>query len=214
MKAESDVCLVVPQKEVCYAAYSGDLAPILMVLGAAVSLASGRGRRRVALTDFYRGDGIEKNVLEPGEIVTAIELPEPANGLRAGYRKLRIRDTIDYPEMGVAAALRLDYRYTRPFLDEPQMRPRRPVAHAKLPRRSGQRFRLPDRLQQPNLARAKGVVTVDDHPQTQPTFPGSGRRIPIARRRVLSWARLKSRHGLSPQRSNGPTPSTAATPAP
>ena len=30
MKADGDVCLVVPQKERCYAAYSGDLAPVLM----------------------------------------------------------------------------------------------------------------------------------------------------------------------------------------
>lgn len=39
MKAESDVCLVVPQKEVCYAAYSGDLAPIFGVLACSVELA-------------------------------------------------------------------------------------------------------------------------------------------------------------------------------
>jgi 4-hydroxybenzoyl-CoA reductase subunit beta len=106
MKAESDICLVVPQKEVCYAAYSGDLAPVLMVLGARVSLASIRGKRSVLLKDFFRGDGIEKNVLEPGEILVAVEIPEGV--VRAGYRKLRIRDTFDYPEMGVAAALRLD----------------------------------------------------------------------------------------------------------
>jgi 4-hydroxybenzoyl-CoA reductase subunit beta len=108
MKAESDICLVVPQKDVCYAAYSGDLAPILLVLGASVSLASANRRRTVALKDFYRGDGIEKNILEPGEIIVAIEIPEESTRLRAGYRKLRVRDTMDYPEMGVAAALRLD----------------------------------------------------------------------------------------------------------
>jgi 4-hydroxybenzoyl-CoA reductase subunit beta len=108
MKAESDECLVVPQKETCYAAYSGDLAPVLMVLGASVELASPRGSREVPLTRFYRGDGIEKNVLARDELLVSIRIPEESASLRHGYRKLRVRDTLDYPEMGVAAALRLD----------------------------------------------------------------------------------------------------------
>jgi len=108
MKAESDVCLVVPQKEVCWAAYSGDLAPILGVLGAVVEIAGPAGRREVPVTGFYVGDGIRKNVLRPGEIVVAIRMPPEAAVLRSGYRKLRARDTLDYPEVGVAAALRLD----------------------------------------------------------------------------------------------------------
>lgn len=108
MKAESDECLVIPQKETCYAAYSGDLAPVLMVLGASVELASAGGRRTVPLTEFYRGDGIEKNVLRKDEVLVSIRIPREAAGLRAGYRKLRVRDTLDYPEMGVAAAADLD----------------------------------------------------------------------------------------------------------
>ncbi|NNE44739.1 MAG: 4-hydroxybenzoyl-CoA reductase subunit beta, partial [Gemmatimonadetes bacterium] len=108
MKAESDECLVIPQKEICYAAYSGDLAPVLMVLGASVELASPDGRRTVDLREFYRGDGIEKNVLKPDEIIVAIRIPEEASTYRAGYRKLRVRDTLDYPEMGAAAAVSLN----------------------------------------------------------------------------------------------------------
>jgi 4-hydroxybenzoyl-CoA reductase subunit beta len=108
MKAESDECLVIPQKETCYAAYSGDVAPALLVLGASVELAKGDRRRVVPLVEFYRGDGIEKNVLERGEILVAIRIPDDAARLRSGYRKLRTRETLDYPEMGVAAALRTD----------------------------------------------------------------------------------------------------------
>ena len=108
MKAESDICLVVPQKEICYAAYSGDLAPVLMVLNASVRLASAGGERTVALTEFYRGDGIERNVKKPGEILVSIEIPDSAATLWSGYRKLRVRDTLDYPEMGVAAAVRFE----------------------------------------------------------------------------------------------------------
>ncbi|GJM43430.1 MAG: oxidoreductase [Gemmatimonadota bacterium] len=108
MKAESDECLVIPQKEICYAAYSGDLAPLLGCLGAVLELASPTGRREVPVSEFYQGDGITKNVLGENELVVGIVLPDGARALRAGYRKLRLRDTIDYPEMGVAAAVKLD----------------------------------------------------------------------------------------------------------
>ena len=108
LKAESDECRVIPQKEVCYAAYSGDLAPVLMTLGASLDLASAAGRRTIALADFFRGDGIERNVKRPEEIVVAVILPPEAATLRSGYEKLRHRDTLDYPEVGVAAALGVD----------------------------------------------------------------------------------------------------------
>jgi len=108
MKAESDECLVIPQKETCYAAYSGDLAPLLGCLEAVLELASARGRREVRVSEFYEGDGIRKNVLEKGELIVGIRIPESSNSLRAGYRKLRLRDALDYPEAGVAAAMRLD----------------------------------------------------------------------------------------------------------
>ncbi|MAF26732.1 MAG: FAD binding domain-containing protein [Gemmatimonadota bacterium] len=106
MKAEGDECLVVPGTETCYAAYSGDLAPLLMVLGASLEIASASGRRTVPLSDFFQGDGISGNVLRTGELLTAVLIPEEAAGLRAGYRKLRPREAMDYPEMGVAAAVR------------------------------------------------------------------------------------------------------------
>lgn len=108
MKAESDTCLVIPQQETCYAAYSGDLAPLLGCLEAVLELASADGTRTVEVSEFYEGDGIRKNVLRKGELIVAVRIPESSNTLRAGYRKLRLRDALDYPEMGVAAAMRLD----------------------------------------------------------------------------------------------------------
>jgi 4-hydroxybenzoyl-CoA reductase subunit beta len=108
MKADGDVCLVVPQKERCYATYSGDLAPVMMVLDATYHLAGFDGRRAVPARAFYGGDGIERNVKRPEEILTHVTLPAASRGLRADYRKLRVRDAFDYPMMGVAASLRLE----------------------------------------------------------------------------------------------------------
>ncbi len=105
MKAEGDNCLVVPQKERCYATFSGDLAPAFIVLGARVKLVSASGEREVELARFYDGDGIKRHVLRAGEMIASVEVPEPPPGLRAQYRKLRLRDAFDYPEMGLAVSL-------------------------------------------------------------------------------------------------------------
>lgn len=107
LKAEGDACHVVPQKERCYATFSGDLAPVLAVLGATVELAGPEGRRSLSLPQLYdaAGDGIKRLALRPGEIVVAVRLPPEASQARAAYLKLRIRPAFDFPELGVAAAL-------------------------------------------------------------------------------------------------------------
>jgi 4-hydroxybenzoyl-CoA reductase subunit beta len=108
MKADGDVCLVVPQKEKCYATYSGDLAPVLMTLDASFHLAGFAGARAVKAREFFAGDGIAKNLKRPEEIITHVTIPRTSRGMMADYAKLRVRDSFDYPMVGVAASLRLD----------------------------------------------------------------------------------------------------------
>jgi 4-hydroxybenzoyl-CoA reductase subunit beta len=108
MKADGDVCLVVPQKDICYAIYAGDTAPILMTLGASFVISGYEGERTIPASEFYRPDGIRKNVLARGQILTEIRLPAEASLARCGYMKLRLRDSFDFPDMGVAAALWLE----------------------------------------------------------------------------------------------------------
>jgi 4-hydroxybenzoyl-CoA reductase subunit beta len=108
MKADGDVCLVVPQKEVCYAVYSGDTAAILLALDAVFTLHGFSGAREVKAREFFQPDGIRKNVMSRGDIITRITLPAEAARCRSGYLKLRLRDSFDFPDAGVAAALWLD----------------------------------------------------------------------------------------------------------
>jgi 4-hydroxybenzoyl-CoA reductase subunit beta len=108
LKADGDDCLVVPQKEICYATYSGDLAPVFMVLDSIFHLAGPEGQRSVHSSKFFTHDGITRNVKLPEEILTQISIPKTSLGLKAAYKKLRVRDNMDYPVMGVALALRLD----------------------------------------------------------------------------------------------------------
>jgi 4-hydroxybenzoyl-CoA reductase subunit beta len=107
MKADGDVCLVVPQKEICYAVYAGDTAAPLLALDATLSIRGIEGQRDVPARDFYQPDGIRKHVLERGDILTHVTLPAGAERYRSGYAKLRLRGTFDFPDAGVAAALRL-----------------------------------------------------------------------------------------------------------
>ncbi|MCZ6690829.1 MAG: FAD binding domain-containing protein [Planctomycetota bacterium] len=106
LKADGDVCLVVPQKEICYATYSGDIAPVLLVLDASFVLRGLEGDRTIRAREFFQPDGIRKHVMKKGEIITHIEIPEESADLRAAYQKLRLRDSFDYPVLGVAAAVR------------------------------------------------------------------------------------------------------------
>ena len=110
LKADGDRCHVVPQREKCYATYSGDLAPALEVLDASVEIAGPRGRRRVPLAELYdaHGDGIRRLHLAPGELLVAVEIPAGSRGRAASYRKLRVRPSFDFPELGVAASARLE----------------------------------------------------------------------------------------------------------
>jgi len=103
---------------VCFATFSGDLAPALLALGADVDIAGPAGKRSIPLNKLYigfarqdvpvsetQGDGKFYLSLRPGEIVTAVRAKNTP-GLRSAYDKIRIRKSIEYPVAGVAVALK------------------------------------------------------------------------------------------------------------
>ncbi len=108
LKRGGETCHVAPQGKHCHAAFSGDLAPVLLVLGAQVELLSARGARWVPLPALYRDDGAAHLALEPGEVLARVRLPAREPGLACGYRKARVRGGMDFPLAAVAVALTLD----------------------------------------------------------------------------------------------------------
>jgi 4-hydroxybenzoyl-CoA reductase subunit beta len=54
------------------------------------------------LTEFFELDGITRNVLASGELVTHLTLPDDISNWRGDYQKLRQRESWDFPEVGVA----------------------------------------------------------------------------------------------------------------
>ena len=115
LKASGDACHVVPQKDKCYATFSADLPGPLVALDAEYELASANGTRRVKARDFYQNDGIDRHTKRPDELLAAVHLPATAKTLRASYEKLRQRESWDFPELGMACALRLDGGVLREF---------------------------------------------------------------------------------------------------
>lgn len=108
LKFKGTVCHVAPGGTFCFAAFSGDLAPALLVHGAEVEILGQKGRRRMPLADLYRDDGMDHLTLSPAELVTAVHLPRHDGNDRSGYAKSRVRGAIDFPLAGVAVRLRMD----------------------------------------------------------------------------------------------------------
>ena len=95
----------------CIATYPGDMAVALTALDAQVQIAtSDGGSRKVPVRDFHclPGDAPWRdNVLESGEIITAITLPAPVGGTQL-YRKVRERSSYAFALVSVAAIVELE----------------------------------------------------------------------------------------------------------
>ncbi|MCZ7659429.1 MAG: FAD binding domain-containing protein [Xanthobacteraceae bacterium] len=121
LKTTGAICHVAPKSRgVCFATFSGDLAPALLVHGAEVEVGGPAGRRIFPLERLYigharqdrpfsetLGDGKSYLGLRPREFVIAVRAGRTP-GLISGYDKIRIRRSIEYPVAGVAVALRRD----------------------------------------------------------------------------------------------------------
>jgi 4-hydroxybenzoyl-CoA reductase subunit beta len=102
LKKDGDECRVAPGGGKCFATFCSDLAPALVALGAEVTLA-GMVERIVPLEGIYNDDGMAYTNLDR-EILTRVTIRK--RGLVSTYRKLRLRDGFDFPEVGVAVAMK------------------------------------------------------------------------------------------------------------
>ncbi|HEY1713759.1 MAG TPA: xanthine dehydrogenase family protein subunit M [Solirubrobacteraceae bacterium] len=95
----------------CVATHPSDMCVALAALDAIVHVQSAQGERAVALCDLHRlpedRPDVE-TVLEPGELITAVELPASAIAAHSTYRKVRDRSSYAFALVSVAAALELD----------------------------------------------------------------------------------------------------------
>jgi xanthine dehydrogenase YagS FAD-binding subunit len=97
--------------QACIATHASDMCVALAALDAVVHLKSKSGSRALPLTELHRlpGDHPEiETMLEPGELIVAVELPPLAFAKRSTYRKVRDRASYAFALVSVAAALERD----------------------------------------------------------------------------------------------------------
>lgn len=85
----------------CNASPAADGVPVLLTLDARVELVSGEGRRELPLAEFITGP--RQVALRPGEIMSAVIVPEPAG--RGAFLKLGARSSLVISIVMVAARL-------------------------------------------------------------------------------------------------------------
>jgi carbon-monoxide dehydrogenase medium subunit len=79
-----------------------DMPALMMTLGASYRLEGPDGSREVAAADYYQGAYF--TAIEPGELLTAISIPVPADGHGYAYEKLK-RKIGDYATAAAAVVL-------------------------------------------------------------------------------------------------------------
>ena len=92
----------------CVAVSPSDTAPVLVALEAEMRIRSSGGERRVAAEDFFVGPDIDiehMTVLERGDILTAIRIPDTWAGARFYFEKIADRGAFDFPLVNVASAM-------------------------------------------------------------------------------------------------------------
>jgi xanthine dehydrogenase YagS FAD-binding subunit len=83
----------------CYAVHPSDTAPALIALDAVVVTS----KRRIHAEDLFQVDVAKTTILDPDEIVTEIQVPEPPAGSGSAFLKFAIRKSIDFPIVNCAA---------------------------------------------------------------------------------------------------------------
>jgi xanthine dehydrogenase YagS FAD-binding subunit len=94
----------------CIATHPSDMCVALLALDAVIHTQSARGNRAIPAVDFhvaYGEDPARENVLEPGELVTAVELPDRPFSSHSHYLKVRDRASFEFALASAAVAWEL-----------------------------------------------------------------------------------------------------------
>jgi len=111
LEGEQRIHAVLGASDRCIAAHPSDMCVALAALDAVVRLRGSGGERAMALTDFHLlpGEHPEREAaIEPGEIVTAVDIPPLPFATRSVY--VKVRDRASYAFALASAAVALDVR--------------------------------------------------------------------------------------------------------
>src|SRR5438874_519420 len=94
--------------EACIATHPSDMAVAMVALDAVVRVLGPNGERAIPLASFHRLPADEPQrdtMLEHGELITAVDLPDLAFATHSHYRKVRDRASYAFALVSVAAAI-------------------------------------------------------------------------------------------------------------
>ncbi|MEU8119766.1 xanthine dehydrogenase family protein subunit M [Spirillospora sp. NPDC049024] len=97
---------ILGHSDACVATHPSDMAVALAALDASVRVQGRGGERTIPFEDLHRLPGDEPQrdtTLEPGDLITAVEVP--ALGMPSRYRKVRERASFAFALVSIAAAL-------------------------------------------------------------------------------------------------------------
>ncbi|MFI0479152.1 FAD binding domain-containing protein [Actinomadura sp. 9N215] len=100
---------ILGHSEACVATHPSDMAVALSALGASVHVLGRAGARTIPMDEFHRlpdNEPERDTVLEPGDLVTTVEVPPL--GMPSRYRKVRERASFAFALVSIAAALDVD----------------------------------------------------------------------------------------------------------
>ena len=95
----------------CAMVHPSSTAVPLLGLGAQVELTSKRGKRMVAMSEFYvppEKSVVNETVVRPGELITSIFVPAPEPGTRSAYQKYGEKESFDWPIADAGVVLVMD----------------------------------------------------------------------------------------------------------
>jgi xanthine dehydrogenase YagS FAD-binding subunit len=95
----------------CVAVNPSDTAPALIALDAKFVIRNARGERLVEAEDYFIGPTVDitrMTVLQPGDLLSGIRMPNTWAGARFYFEKVSDRQAWDFPLVNVASAMRLD----------------------------------------------------------------------------------------------------------
>jgi 4-hydroxybenzoyl-CoA reductase subunit beta len=104
----SDWCHVINGPKTCVATQSSDTVPVLLVRDASIVLLGPEGERVLALRNLFRFNGMDHLKIEAGELITHVRVPRAPKHQRESYQKLRTRDSIDFPQLGLAISAQVE----------------------------------------------------------------------------------------------------------
>jgi xanthine dehydrogenase YagS FAD-binding subunit len=167
----------------CIATHPSDMCVAMAALEAVIHVEGPKGKRTILFADFHKlpgGTPHIENALEPGELITYVDLPKLPEGTRSVYLKLRDRASYEFALASAAVVARVEgghIRYVRVAMGGVGTRPwRSHEAEAALAGKPADTA---------NFRRAAEAALAGAHPRTENAF-----KVELAQRCLVRTLKL------------------------